>query len=162
MAGEMRGPMRLTACPERLEMAAVWFGEKWEVPVEAYRESMQASLQSPDAVPQWYLIVRGSNIIGGAGLIENDFHARKDLRPNLCALYVEPAWRGQGLARRLLDFVRRDCGRMGIPRLYLITDHTAFYEKCGWTFWTMTRGDDGALARVYMAPALETLQGGTD
>ena len=38
----------------------------------------------------------------GAGVISNDFHNRRDLAPNLCALFVEPAYRRQGIARRLL------------------------------------------------------------
>lgn len=30
------------------------------------------------AVPQWYLAMEGEWIIGGMGVIENDFHDRKD------------------------------------------------------------------------------------
>ena len=34
--------------------------------------------------------------ISGAGVIENDFHDRKDLTPNLCALFVEERKCGRG------------------------------------------------------------------
>ena len=40
---------------------------------------------------------------GGRGLIENDFHNRPDLCPNVCALFVEQAYRRRGLARLLLS-----------------------------------------------------------
>ena len=33
--------------------------------------------------------------------------------------------------------------------LYLLTDHTQFYEKCGWSFYTMVQGDDGSPERLY-------------
>ena len=39
------------------------------------------------------------------GVIDNDFHNRADLTPNLCALYVEPTFRHQGLAGILLTTV---------------------------------------------------------
>ena len=37
-------------------------------------------------------------IIGGLGVIENDFHDRPDLRPNICAVYVEPVHRCKGMS----------------------------------------------------------------
>ena len=32
----------------------------------------------------WYLCLDGNRIVGGMGVIENDFHDRKDLCPNVC------------------------------------------------------------------------------
>lgn len=40
---------------------------------------------------------------------------------------------------------------MGIERLYLVTDHTEFYEKCGWSFLTTVEDVDGCIERMYMA-----------
>ena len=37
----------------------------------------------------WYLCMLNNQIIAGVGVIENDFHDRKDLTPNICAMYVE-------------------------------------------------------------------------
>lgn len=140
--------------PEWLEKAVSWFHEKWHVPEKAYRESMEESIQTPGSVPRWYLVLDGAErIVGGAGIIENDFHARKDLRPNVCALYVEEPWRKQGVARFLLDTARSAAGEMGLERLYLITDHKDFYEKCGWSFLTMVECDGGEVSRVYEAAA---------
>lgn len=90
----------------------------------------------------------------GAGVIENDFHDRPDLRPNLCALYVEPLYRGRGLAHSLLDAIRADMGELGEERLYLVTDHTDFYEKCGWEFLTLVNDLEGRSERMYAAKTL--------
>ena len=76
-----------------LDRAAAWFHDKWGIPLEAYRESMAQCLKKEGAVPQWYIAVRDEEIIGGLGVIENDFHDRKDLSPNVCAVYVEEAYR---------------------------------------------------------------------
>ena len=146
--------VRLADAPQKKEQAAGWFSRCWGIPEAEYRESIARCLRRLSPVPQWYVIADGGHLIAGAGVIENDFHDRPDLTPNFCALFVEPDWRCRGLAGRLLDFIRRDLGAMGIPRLYLVTDHTSFYEQYGWTFLTMVTGDDRTQERMYTAPTL--------
>ena len=119
--------------------AAAWFSEKWHVPAEAYLESIEASFSA--AVPSWYLYLEGDRIIAGMGVIENDFHDRKDLTPNVCAVYTEPSHRNRGIAGRLLRFVCADMQASGVDTLYLLTDHTGFYERYGWEFYCMAQGD---------------------
>ncbi len=52
--------------------------------------------------PEWYIVLDKEIIIAGVGVIENDFHNRKDLTPNVCAVYVEPLYRNQGIAGKML------------------------------------------------------------
>ena len=134
--------LKLREEKERISEAACWFHEKWKVPMEAYRESMQAATENNSSIPQWYIVVEGNKIIAGAGVIENDFHKRKDLTPNLCALYVEEEYRCQGIAWKLLDYVCNDMKEMGIETLYLITEHTSFYEKYDWRFLCMVEEEN--------------------
>jgi N-acetylglutamate synthase and related acetyltransferases len=133
--------VRLCDAPELEEQAAGWFHEKWGVPAEAYLESMDACLAGKDPVPQWYLAMEDGRILGGLGVIENDFHDRKDLAPNVCAVYTEESERGKGIAGALLGFVCGDMAQRGIDTLYLVTDHTSFYERYGWEFLCMAQGD---------------------
>ena len=56
--------------------------------------------------------------------------------------------------RRQLAFARRDMHALGIARLYLITDHTQFYERCGWKFLCPVTDDEGIAMRIYTAPTL--------
>lgn len=143
--------IRLTDRPEIKEQAAQWFHEKWQIPLAAYRESMEACLAGTQAVPQWYAAMADQRIIGGMGVIENDFHNRKDLAPNVCAVYTEPEERGRGVAGALLRFVCADMKEKGISTLYLITDLTGFYERYGWRFLCMVQGDgEPGLTRMYV------------
>lgn len=145
--------VKLRECPERKDEAAVWFHEKWGYPLEAYRESMEECLAGGGPVPQWYMAVAEGRIIGGLGVIENDYHDRKDLTPNVCAVYVEEAYRCQGIAGALLDHVCQDMGQLGISPLYLLTDHTSFYERYGWEFFCMALGDgEDRPSRMYRRP----------
>ena len=133
--------VRLIDKPEMKEQMANWFHEKWSVPLQAYLESMEDCLTGKNRIPQWYVAVEGSRIIGGLGVIENDFHNRKDMTPNVCAVYTEPDKRCQGVAGALLRFVCDDMKAKGIDALYLVTDHTAFYERYGWEFLCMVQSD---------------------
>ena len=133
--------IRLKDQPELLTAAAQWFHEKWGIPLEAYLESMQQCLAGNHPVPQWYLALEQDRIIGGLGVIENDFHNRKDLTPNVCAVYTEEDRRLQGIAGALLACVCTDMKEQGIDTLYLLTDHTSFYERYGWEFFCMVQGD---------------------
>ena len=136
--------------PELLTSAAAWFHEKWGVPEEAYRERMQA-LISGETDYGWYLCLVGDKIVGGLGIIENDFHDRKDLAPNVCAVYTEEACRGQGVAGRLLELAVEDMRQRGVSPLYLVTDHVGFYERYGWEFLCMVQGDgEDHLSRMYI------------
>lgn len=143
--------IRLIDHPEMKEQAAQWFHEKWGIPLEAYMESMEECLEAGKSVPQWYMAVEKSRIIGGLGVIEKDFHDRKDLSPNVCAVYTEEDRRCRGVAAALLDYVCADMKERGIAVLYLVTDHMSFYERYGWEFLCMVQGDgEPEMSRMYI------------
>ena len=136
--------------PELKMPAAEWCHSKWGVPKEAYLECMEAYL-SGQTEYGWYLCLDGDAIIGGMGVIENDFHDRKDLTPNVCAVYTEEAYRKQGIAGKLLNLVVADMRSKGISPVYLVTDHTGFYERYGWEFLCMVQGDgEPDMTRMYI------------
>ncbi|MBQ7058349.1 MAG: GNAT family N-acetyltransferase [Firmicutes bacterium] len=136
--------------PNLKDTAADWFHSKWGVPREAYLECMDAYL-SGETELGWYLCLDGEKIVGGMGVIENDFHDRKDLTPNVCAVYTEEGYRGQGIAGTLLDMTVEDLRSKGISPAYLVTDHTGFYERYGWEFLCMVQGDDEPdMTRMYI------------
>ena len=136
--------------PELLEGGASWFHEKWGVPRDAYLACMTAYLNGETELG-WYLCLDGSRIVGGLGVIENDFHDRRDLAPNVCAVYTEEAYRGRGIAGRLLNLAVEDMRKKGVSPLYLVTDHTGFYERYGWKFLCMAQGDgEDHLTRLYI------------
>lgn len=142
--------IRLREMPELKENAAEWFHSKWRAPKEAYLACMDAYLNM-ETQYGWYLCLDGDRIIGGLGVIENDFHDRKDLAPNVCAVYTEEEYRCQGISGRLLNMAVEELKSIGISPVYLVTDHTGFYERYGWEFFCMVQcdGEDG-MSRMYV------------
>ncbi len=136
--------------PRIKDQAAQWFHSKWGVPEQAYLECMDSYLNG-ETKYGWYLCMDGDRIVGGLGVIENDFHDRKDLTPNICAVYTEADYRCRGIAGHLLDMAVGDLKAQSITPVYLLTDHTGFYERYGWELLCMVQGDgEPEMSRMYI------------
>ncbi len=136
--------------PELEDAAAEWFSGKWSVPKAAYLECMDEYLAHSTEYG-WYLCLCGRSIVGGLGVIANDFHNRHDLTPNICAVYTEPRHRGRGVAGRLLGMAVEDLRAKGVSPVYLLTDHTGFYERYGWESLCPVLGDgEETPSRMYV------------
>ena len=136
--------------PELMRAAAEFFHSRWGVPMEAYLACMEPYLRG-ETPYGWYLCLDGEKIVAGMGVIENDFHDRKDLTPNVCAVYTEEAYRGKGIAGRLLNMAVDDLRSKGVSPVYLVTGHTGFYERYGWEFFCMVQGDgEEHMSRMYI------------
>ena len=136
--------------PGLMREAAEWFHGRSGVPAAAYLDCMQAYLDRKTEYG-WYLCLHEGQIIGGLGVIANDFHDRKDLCPNVCAVYTLEKFRGRGVAGKLLDLAVNDMRSKGVSPLYLVTDHTGFYERYSWEYLCEATGDgETHPSRVYI------------
>lgn len=66
--------IKLSDNREMVSAAAEWFSSKWNVPKEAYKESMEASFSA--TVPSWYLCLDDDRIVAGMGVV---FHRNLDV-----------------------------------------------------------------------------------
>ena len=138
----------LKSTPECLERFIQFFASHWNNEA-VYRDCMTACLKTASVLPQWYLLMDGETIVGGCGLIVNDFNARQDLWPWLCALYIEEAYRGHAYGAMLLEHAKCEALTLGFQTLYLATDHIGYYEKYGFEFIGMTSDPFGGTSRIY-------------
>lgn len=129
--------------------ASKFFSSKWGIDVEAYYQSINDYINHKTEYG-WYLCLDENKIVGGIGVIDNDFHGRKDLFPNLVALYVEEEYRNNGIGGNLLKMAVEDLKSKGINKVYLITEHINYYERYGFKFLTMVKTtDDDSYLRMY-------------
>jgi GNAT superfamily N-acetyltransferase len=141
-------------CSEWIENAADYFSSRWNIERQLYYDSMNDSVTTVKSVPRWYLLLRGEEIIGGFGLIDNDFMVRTDLCPWLCALHIEPSERGQQLGAKLLAHSRHEAAKLGFDKVFLNTDHVGYYEKYDWQYIGDFPHQSGVDTRVYEADAI--------
>ena len=99
-----------------------------------YEDCIKHCLLSSKPLPQWYLLEKDGIIMGCAGLITNDFISRMDLYPWVCAVFVDPNYRGLNYGSLLLEKAKKDSLKAGFDALYLCTDHIGYYEKYGFQY----------------------------
>jgi len=137
--------------PQMLERAAEYFSSRWGIDKSIYVYSINACISTIYPVPRWYLMLRGDEIIGGCGLIDNDFMTDTEFYPWLCALIVEPSERGKNLGAQLLNHVCTDAAKSGCEKVYLNTDHVGYYERYNWKYIGDFLHASGDNVRVYEA-----------
>lgn len=144
--------------PEHVDVYIEYFQAKWATPdsMMVYDNCLRHG-REPDRLPQWYLLVDSDvfdreRIIGCAGLIPNDFVSRMDLYPWLCALLVEPDFRGHNYGSLLIERAVCDAARLGFDSIHCATDHCGYYEHFGFEFTGTGWHPWGETSRVYSRP----------
>ncbi len=136
--------------PEYKDLAIKYFQEKWQsVLPEIYEDCINHSIDAKSPLPQWYVLEKGGAIIGGAGLITNDFVSRMDLYPWICAIYIEEQHRGNNYGSLLLDYAKTDAKEADFEYLYLCTGHIGYYEKYGFNYIGQGYHPWGEESRIY-------------
>lgn len=86
-----------------------------------------------DGVPCAFVAHSGPHYMGSVLLIENDLESRPAYAPWIAALWVDPAFRRQGVAVKLLEAARNETLRLGHTTCYLcaIPSKSAYYLARG-------------------------------
>ena len=136
--------------PEYKDIAIKYFQQSWPsvLPI-IYEDCITHCIEARDSLPQWYLLEKGDEIIGCAGLITNDFISRGDLYPWVCAIFIDEKYRGNAYGSLLIEKARADTKKAGFGHLYLCTSHIGFYEKYNFEFIGQGYHPWGEESRIY-------------
>jgi len=138
--------------PQWLEPAILFFQHHWasEVSKPVYDDCLRSMMNSPSPLPQWYILVDGHNIVGGAGLVTNDFVSRMDVWPYVVALIIEEEYRGKHLSKILIEYIKEDAKNLGFDKLYLCSDLVGFYEKMGFKYFAIGHHPWGETSSIFV------------
>ncbi len=119
-----------------------------------YEDCIVNSLKDENRLPGFYLALDSDKIAGTYALLTNDLISRQDLIPWFACLFVDPEYRKNGIAGRLLDHGLSQAKRMGYTQLYLSTDLNGFYERSAWTYLTDGFTVHGDKIKIYIKQVL--------
>lgn len=139
--------------PMLLDRFVDYYQQTWGIGHDLLHDCVRHSLSTQSPLPRFYCLFQGQRIAGMCGLIINDFISRQDLYPWLCALFVQPEDRRQGLGGKLLRHARVEAHKLGFEKVYLSTDHETYYEQYGWRFLATGYHPEGS-GRIYVHDAI--------
>ena len=148
--------------PERMD-------ECWKLLLEHFNEfaSKHPSevLSSTEPLPQGYFMLKNDRVIGWTGLhkhevvsgkvygwegtIKQDEILSENLSPWITPLLVHPDERRNHYGKMLLEYARKDAGRLGFKVVYLTTNHIGYYEKYGFREVGLTMFTWGHPTKIY-------------
>lgn len=143
--------------PIMLEKAIAYFQKNWasEETNMIYDDAIRSSLITKQPLPQWYLLMDDTQVIGCAGLITNDFISRMDLYPWVCALFIKEYYRGHHFGSLLIkaakEDAKEDAKEASYKNVYLCTDHIGYYEHYGFHDIGVGYHPWGESSRIYMS-----------
>ena len=127
-------------------------------------------LASTKLLPQGYFMLKNDRVIGWTGLhkhevvsgrvygweglIKKDEIMSEELSPWITPLLVHPDERGNHYGKMLLEYARREAGRLGFKVTYLTTGEIGYYEKYGFREVGMTTFTWGRPTQVYEVEVL--------
>ena len=123
--------------PDLLPAATWWRWESFFRHRGRTYESLLAEAEQTAAaaqtLPQTLVLLADAEPVGTASLAAQDLEERPDLTPWLAGVVVAPAWRGRGLAGRLIAAVETLAAASGHHTLWLYTGAAErVYARAGW------------------------------
>lgn len=143
--------VELSKKPDLIPTAVQYFWKCWgsESNFKFYEDCILNSLNQQNSLPKWYIGIDNNQIVCSYSLLVNDIISRQDLVPWFACLFVNEAYRGRGIAERLLDHGLAQASSKGYDYLYLSSDLENFYERKNWEHYCDGYGVSGGSIKIY-------------
>ena len=80
-----------------------------------------------------FAAVSDGAIVGFCTFLKEDYYPENRYSPWISTIFVDEAARGSRLSHRMIEYVIAYAKSAGFTRVYIPSDMTGFYEKCGFT-----------------------------
>jgi thiamine pyrophosphokinase len=140
--------------PEHIETVASWvyseFVENIARKAPYKKILLNFSNTYMSELPVTLIALDNGECIGTVSIFHNDLKTQDELTPWLAALYVAPAHRNRGAAKKLIKRVYSIAKQLQYSCIYLRTEHASgYYKKLGWEFAFHTVDGCGIETDVY-------------
>lgn len=140
--------LNLQDVPEHTAHVADRIWQAWWRPAGATLEAVEAALAevlAADGFPFTLVSVTDGVFSGTVTAIASDLAERPDLGPWIAALWVEPDYRGNGIAEALVATALERLAKLGHGTVYLCAKPRMreYYARRGWQLLEQDVGADG-------------------
>lgn len=138
--------------PKHFQTVCTWVWEEWWRSEGSTMEDMVYFTRhclEKEEIPMTFVGLLEGKPVATASLWRSDPFSRQDLTPWLAAMYVIPERRGRGIGTLMQHHVIGEARRLEYLSIYLMTDHTGYYEKAGWSFLETAPLLNGKKTRLY-------------
>jgi predicted N-acetyltransferase YhbS len=136
-------------------MWKAWW-EPYGNPLIAVENHLRQDIASAAKFPFGIVAHENENYFGHCLAIPNDLDERPDLSPWIAALWVEPEFRRQGIAAKLMDRAIQELQALGNKSVYLcaVPAMRNYYLQRGWILIDQDQG--GSKLDVFSADLIKT------
>ncbi len=130
--------------PALIPKIAEWCNSEWpwyynngdiNAALEYHRRTAQRS-----SIPSALVALEANELVGTISIIEDDLEIRSELNPWLGCLFVDPEYRGRGVASALIKEGQFLAEQLKIPRIYAWTESLKGpLAKNGWQYLESTK-----------------------
>ena len=143
--------LSIESIPERFDEYFPLFFNEWSIGEEdrAFHQELLAHPNGMLGLPRFYVAEIDGKLIGCYALLLNDINSRQDIFPWFAYLYVDHAYRRQGIAKKLLAHGEEVTRTLNFQTLYLESNHINFYEPLGYEVIGETSDPFGEKAKIF-------------
>ena len=126
--------VELLDAPELTPTLVRWIRQEWpDSRDDSAIEERLCGSRRRGALPSALVAVADSVPIGFVSLTLYEKGIEQGRPHWIDALYVDPAYRGHGIARQLLHAAEEMSAVLGLTELFALTEAPGLYLKCGWS-----------------------------
>lgn len=78
-----------------------------------------------------FAAMEGDEIVGYCTFLKEDYYPENRYWPWISSVFVDERYRGRRISHRMIEAAERYAKECGFERVYIPSDMTGFYEKCG-------------------------------
>lgn len=134
-----------------LETISSWFDGWWDKHIwrKDNIKKYISYMTQENRIPMLFVLEDNGVPVATASIDTSDEVLRPDLYPFLVNVFVEKSHRGKGYSLMIVNYALEKAKQIGIEQLYLRTQHTGLYEKCGFEYMGQCELFDGSFERLY-------------
>lgn len=112
-----------------------------------------AKVLQENKLTEWeafFAAVDNQTIIGCCSFLKEDYYPDNKYMPWISSIFVTESARGKKVSHQMIQAVLTYAKEQKFSRVYIPSDMTGFYEKCGFTPIDTLKNYDGNLDTIFM------------